>query len=131
MPYVDGAGIIVVSMGMSQLLYTQEITSELYKKPRSYSPLKVPAAELVHGSAYYWEAGAPMSSDWMSRHGISSHPDARPGERRVSLVFRAIRPEHAREYKLKYPYCMVEPSRKRDVEGSTAAESAGQPDVWM
>ena len=86
MPYVEGAGVIIVSTGMSQLLYTREITSELYKKPESMSPLAVPAAELVDGGAYYWPAGEEGSVDWMSKHKVGTHPDARPGDRRLAFA---------------------------------------------
>ena len=80
MPYVEGAGILIVSVGMSQLLYTQGITSPLYQKPEKLSSLQIPTMELTHGSAYYWEAGAEGSVDWMCKHGTWKHPDARPGE---------------------------------------------------
>ena len=131
MPYVEGAGVLVVSTGMSQILYTREITSDLYKKPESVSPLEIPALELVDGGAYYWPAGEAGSTDWMSKHRVGVHPDARPGQRRLAFVFRAIKPEHAREYKLSYPYCMVEPSRKRGSDGRTPDECAGpRPAVW-
>ena len=65
-------------------------------------------------------------------HCVAKHPDARPGQRRVVFVFRAIKHDHAREYKLKYPYCMVEPSasRKRGEDGATRSERAGQPELW-
>ena len=130
MPYVEGAGILIASVGMSQLLYTQGITSTLYQKPEKLSSLQIPTVELTHGSAYYWEAGAEGSVDWMCKHGTWKHPDARPGETRIAFVFRAIKPEHMREYKQKYPYCMVDESRKRGADGRSMYERAGQPEVW-
>ena len=107
MPYVEGAGILIVSTGMSQLLYTRSITGALYSKPETVSPLEIPSAELVHGSVYYYAAGEPGSTDWLNKHGTWRHPDSRPGERRLAFVYRAIKPEFANEYKSRYPYCMV------------------------
>ena len=37
MPYVPGAGVIVVSYGMSQLLYSRLVTSKLFVKPKTSS----------------------------------------------------------------------------------------------
>ena len=119
MPYVEGAGILVVSTGMPQLLYTRRITSALYSKPETLSPLEIPTAELVHGSVYYLDAGAVGSTDWLNKHSTWRHPDSRPGERRLAFVFRAIKPEHAREYKLRYPHRMVD-----------VAHGSG-PEIWM
>ena len=127
---MKGAGVIIVSYGMPQLLYTKEITSPLYKNPETLSPLEIPAAELTHGSAYFWPAGAKGSTDWMSKHGVWRHPDSRSGQRRIAFIFRAIDPNHKREYKLRYPYCMVAPSRKRDSDGNPLGEHATQPAVW-
>ena len=52
--------------------------------------------------------------------------------RAPEFVFRAIKPEHAREYKLKYPYSMVEGRRASEMEqsGATRSERAGQPGLW-
>ena len=55
-------------------------------------------AELRPGTAYYYDAGAEGSTDWLLRHASCPHWDATPGQMRVAFVFRAIKPEHARDY---------------------------------
>lgn len=147
MPYVEGAGVIVVNIGMSQLLYARALLSGVPmrmikpmhghvhihlphplmcicasshvpapvlfqtgfgKSPKQYSNYTVPCAELLHGSAYFWDAGHYGSTDFLTEHEVAAHPNALPGELRVALVFRAIEPEHARFYRTsKHPYRML------------------------
>ena len=108
-----GAAVIVVSSGMTMQLATRKITSRLYASETTHAVNEVHAADLVHGEAYCWDAGAQGSDDWRYEHTVRQHPDedTNPGEapcQRIAFIFRAIKPAHAREYRTsRWPYCIV------------------------
>ena len=54
-----------------------------------------------------WPAGEAGSTDWLFTHAIWPAKDAKPGQRRRAFIFRAIKPEFAREYSVHHPYRMV------------------------
>jgi hypothetical protein len=108
-PNVKGAAVLVVSYGMPMNLYTRRITTPLYAKTNKCASQQCPAAELVHGSAYVWEAGEEGSADWLFKHAVCPHPEGHPGEERVSIIFRALDQANSRWYHTsRFPYCMCE-----------------------
>ena len=85
-------------------LWTREFLSKPGKKEKLHSH-QFKATELISGGAFCWDAGAEGSDDWGVKHSVhSSHPEAQPGDMRIAFVFRAMKPEYAREYSVRWPY---------------------------
>ena len=105
---VDGAAVFSASFGMSMELWTREFLSRTDQSDRM-SRSQCKAADLRHGSAFCWDAGAEGSDDFHVKHSVWPHPEASVGEVRIALVFRAMKPEYAHEYTLKWPYRAVRP----------------------
>ena len=105
---VDGAAVFSASFGMSMELWTREILTRT-DQPDRMSKCRFKAADLQHGSAFCWDAGAEGSDDFNVKHSVWPHPEASVGEVRIALVFRSIKHEYAHEYTLRWPHSAVRP----------------------
>lgn len=137
MPYVEGAAVIVVMMGMRQMLHTRALNGTGGQKGYDFEHIGVPAIDLEDGSAYVLPAGEPGSVDYLVEHMTYRHPmhgcgkewEGFDSSRRRVWVFRAIKPEHARWYSQEWPHRMCPPSHAAKLYGERVG--AGVPEnMW-
>ena len=103
---LDGAAIFSAWVGMPMELWTRKFLSRPGQKEKMHS-YQYEAAKLTSGGAFCWDAGAEGSDDWRVKHSVWPGPEAQPGEMRIAFVFRAMKPEYAREYSVRWPYRAV------------------------